>query len=679
MKLILLAQTAFGLNLKEVFNHNFENTDIATHGCHCARISGHSKTAANSDQTSDLDTQCHNWQRARNCAKQSHQCHAFDNDYDSSVECEDQINPCRILTCRLDKEFVTRINSAKAGIDFSASAQCSFDFQTPQAHENRACCLSDNFESEFYNYNEKTCNNGVVSTEPVEFTENHLTQLVAHLRTIPNLPFNVTDEWRGPGIGNLNDLNGAILDDLDSAPEPVQTNVRKKRQNLPSRFDLRDDVRCGMIARGVDNTGACASCYAQAASTVASISMCIASNGASQHRLSAMDIMNCGAGQSPKPCQGGNIVAAAYHFKNNGLVTGSSLLERLGEIEYDVGCFPYRAGPGSSHNDESYLQYIPPYDNPPRGYTIDMSRNCPTECYADYPKIMEHKPFVNDKKGNDPNLQLVNYAGNVLNAMQHIRDHGPLIAVMAVYDDFLTYGGGIYEPHSINFQGSYRTVALIGWGSENGKDYWIVKDAKGKDWGENGFFRIIRGVNAVGIENFLMAGFKWNCASGQVVDENGKCKTAECAGNQYREGNDCINCPMNAQANSDNTGCQIKSEQSQTQRLVLWSNYGYETARPILIAQWARSGRTPSPHLKENRKEKKEQCIRSSFIYSEQGRGHAAGGAPEGAEVVACPRSQRAAGKNWGEFPRRGRGEFLGRIPVTMVQAPPQYAGYLCV
>ena len=40
-----------------------------------------------------------------------------------------------------------------------------------------------------------------------------------------------------------------------------------------------------------------------------------------------------------------------------------------------------------------------------------------------------------------------------------------------------------------------HAVALVGYGTENGTDNWIVRNSWGSDWGEQGHFRIRRETN----------------------------------------------------------------------------------------------------------------------------------------------------------------------------------------
>lgn len=47
-------------------------------------------------------------------------------------------------------------------------------------------------------------------------------------------------------------------------------------------------------------------------------------------------------------------------------------------------------------------------------------------------------------------------------------------------------------------------VTLVGYGydSDAQMDYWIIKNSFGKAWGEAGYFRMQKGVNMCGIENW---------------------------------------------------------------------------------------------------------------------------------------------------------------------------------
>lgn len=73
--------------------------------------------------------------------------------------------------------------------------------------------------------------------------------------------------------------------------------------------------------------------------------------------------------------------------------------------------------------------------------------------------------------------------------------NGPLISCFIVYDDFMHYGGGIYNHVSGQRLGGH-CICIIGYNDAEG--CWIAKNSWGADWGEKGFFRIRYGE--VGID-----------------------------------------------------------------------------------------------------------------------------------------------------------------------------------
>ena len=51
-----------------------------------------------------------------------------------------------------------------------------------------------------------------------------------------------------------------------------------------------------------------------------------------------------------------------------------------------------------------------------------------------------------------------------------------------------------------------HAIKIIGWGVEDGTDYWTVANSWNSDWGDNGFFKIRRGTDECGIESQVVAG-----------------------------------------------------------------------------------------------------------------------------------------------------------------------------
>lgn len=79
---------------------------------------------------------------------------------------------------------------------------------------------------------------------------------------------------------------------------------------------------------------------------------------------------------------------------------------------------------------------------------------------------------------------------------------GPfVIGIDATDAKMKAYTGGIAKPDCKENPVLDHAVLVVGYGTENGVDYWKIKNSWGTDWGESGYYRIVRGVNSCGLAN----------------------------------------------------------------------------------------------------------------------------------------------------------------------------------
>jgi hypothetical protein len=93
-----------------------------------------------------------------------------------------------------------------------------------------------------------------------------------------------------------------------------------------------------------------------------------------------------------------------------------------------------------------------------------------------------------------------------------IMNTGPLVVGFTVYQSFMDFyknpanAKKVYTPKVKHAAGSKDTmigghaVTLIGWGTdEEGNAYWLIRNSWGRNWADEGYFRLLRGVNFLGI------------------------------------------------------------------------------------------------------------------------------------------------------------------------------------
>lgn len=88
-----------------------------------------------------------------------------------------------------------------------------------------------------------------------------------------------------------------------------------------------------------------------------------------------------------------------------------------------------------------------------------------------------------------PTMKLTNWTSLLATADRKnaIASKGPVVAGMAVFQDFYNYTGGVYR-HTTGQLVGYHAISCVGY--DDTQKCWICKNSWGAGWGEGGFFRI---------------------------------------------------------------------------------------------------------------------------------------------------------------------------------------------
>lgn len=83
--------------------------------------------------------------------------------------------------------------------------------------------------------------------------------------------------------------------------------------------------------------------------------------------------------------------------------------------------------------------------------------------------------------------------------MQEIIQRGPIACSISSTQALHDYTGGIFrEPN--NSTNVNHEISVVGWGEHNGEKFWRVRNSWGTYWGEEGYFRVVKGENHISIE-----------------------------------------------------------------------------------------------------------------------------------------------------------------------------------
>ncbi|KAI4818182.1 hypothetical protein KUCAC02_011541 [Chaenocephalus aceratus] len=249
-------------------------------------------------------------------------------------------------------------------------------------------------------------------------------------------------------------------------------NMDPEAEHLPSYFNSTEKwpgrftnrwTRETVLHPGLSSTAA-----------VASDRISIQSMGHMTPQLSPQNLISCDT-RNQGGCAGGRIDGAWWYLRRRGVVTED--------------CYPYQS----------------PLEAPAEvGRCMMQSRSVGRGKRQATQRCPNTHNYHNDIYQSTPPYRL---SSNEKEIMKEIMDNGPVQAIME---------SGIYKHTDVSFTKppQYRkhgthSIRITGWGEErnydeSSKKYWIAANSWGKNWGENGFFRIARGDNECEIETFVI-------------------------------------------------------------------------------------------------------------------------------------------------------------------------------
>lgn len=121
-------------------------------------------------------------------------------------------------------------------------------------------------------------------------------------------------------------------------------------------------------------------------------------------------------------------------------------------------------------------------------------------------------PFISDKTGKDGECHSCTGVVPLLKSYVSVKSETDMgqailvtslaVAIQADQKEFQMYKSGILDFNcGTNLN---HAVNVEGYGTENGKDYWLVRNSWGTSWGDKGYIKMVRGKDLCGIADSVV-------------------------------------------------------------------------------------------------------------------------------------------------------------------------------
>jgi len=309
----------------------------------------------------------------------------------------------------------------------------------------------------------------------------------AHIKAVNSDPASTwvaghNDKFKGASAKEVGNYLGTVVDSDWAVQLHPKGQTGLQSDSFPTNFDSSENwPKCASVIRHIRDQANCGSCWAHGTTEALNDRLCIASNGDFQTLLSVSDTTGCCnfVHCMSMGCNGGQVGTPWKWFKNTGVVSGGDFGDNKFCYDYTMPQCNHHVTNPSHKNCEDIKQVAP---------------KCQKSCSSN--KSIAYKSDKHQAKSS--------YGfRSVEDIKSDIMKYGTVTAAFTVYEDFPTYKSGVYQHTSGKALGGHA-IKVIGWGNENGTDYWLCVNSWNEDWGDKGTFKIKMGN--CGIDGQMHAG-----------------------------------------------------------------------------------------------------------------------------------------------------------------------------